>query len=97
MRNHRSNNKPATAALGTNDPGVKLARREFLASAAALGTAIAGASVGKGEAATVPAPTGINTPRVAGEYYKAEVPDTLDLAERAHRPRPLPESHQRRE
>ena len=72
--------------LGTNG---KLARREFLASAAALGTAVAGVNVAKASATTaatttLSTPANINTPKISGQYYKTEVPDTLDLAERAH-------------
>ncbi len=61
-------------------------RREFLASAAAWGAALA---AGRGAKARALAPdesklSGINAPKIPGEYYKAAVPDTLDLAERAH-------------
>jgi hypothetical protein len=64
----------------------KLARRDFLASAVSMGSALAG---GRATAVRV-IPTkeaphaAINTPRIPGEYYKTTVPDTLDLAERAH-------------
>ena len=67
------------------DTSGKLARREFLASAAALGTALAGGiSKAHASVAELAPPSGINIPKTAGEYYKVAVPDTLDLAERAH-------------
>jgi hypothetical protein len=75
-----------TTNYQSHGSGNKLARREFLASAAALGTVIASAGVGKARAAVqeIAPPSGINVPKIKGEYYKAAVPDTLDLAERAH-------------
>jgi hypothetical protein len=63
-----------------------LARREFLASAIVLGTALASGRAGDARAsASEQAPqTKINIPRTAGQYYTVTAPDTLDLAERAH-------------
>jgi hypothetical protein len=69
-----------------NAAGAKLARREFLASAAAIGATFTSnrAAPARPPASKDPAPAAINTPRHRGEYYKTTVPDTLDLAERAH-------------
>ena len=70
----------------TSGPGRRVARREFLSSALVLGTTLVsgrGAAVMASVADEAPQ-TGINVPRIAGQYYTATVPDTLDLAERAH-------------
>ena len=66
-------------------PGGTLARREFLTSAVVLGATLAGGHAAKARPSTAEESprAGINVPRATGEYYKATVPDTLDLAERA--------------
>jgi hypothetical protein len=70
----------------TRGAGGKFARRQFLVSATALATAVASGGTGKArDSVTEAAPhPGINVARTPGEYYPATVPDTLDLAERAH-------------
>ena len=86
-RHTRAKADPACIAQDqSHGTGGKLARREFLASAAALGTALAGSGISKARASVAEAApaSGINVPKTAGEYYKVAVPDTLDLAERAH-------------
>lgn len=65
-------------------------RREFLGRA---GTVLIGASLSRGLKASTGATggntkqagtPGFNRPKIGGKYYQATVPDTLDLAERAH-------------
>ena len=77
----------ANPGRGEHRAGAKLARREFLISAALVGAAVGagGGAKSRASAPDRPSPTGINVPKIRGEYYKVAVPDTLDLAERAHR------------
>lgn len=77
-----------TSKCGKRARGIAgtLGRREFLSSAVLCGTILT-----RGRSASVlasivdeePQPR-INVPQAAGQYYTAIVPDTLDLAERAH-------------
>ncbi|MFN8007394.1 MAG: hypothetical protein U0V70_10295 [Terriglobia bacterium] len=60
-------------------------RRQFLCSAFVLGTTLKTGLNTHALASTIRSTkeSGINTPRIAGQYYQATIPDTLDLAERA--------------
>jgi hypothetical protein len=89
----KNKNEPSGIPLRTSSDGKRtrgiagtLGRREFLSSAL-----VCGAVLTRGRSASVlasvvdeePLPR-INVPQAAGQYYTAIVPDTLDLAERAH-------------